>query len=114
MKIIINIGLNVGNTEPIAQLKEVIRLINPEYYRIDTGSYNGIIERTVIAKIEISLSETPDLIIKWCNLLNQDCISFKYKNKGYLIYNSNFEGKKQLFNDEYFIPLIHTGQTKVV
>ena len=51
MKAIINIGLNVGTQEPAGQLRKTLKLIQPKQFTIQSGTWQGITERTLIAEI---------------------------------------------------------------
>lgn len=98
----LNIGLNVGDTEPAYQLKRTLDLVNPIEYKIVTGEYDGIKERTVVCTIEDSTSI--DKIINTCILLQQDCIAVKPDNhKGFLVCHPKRDVPFS-FDSEYFIP----------
>jgi hypothetical protein len=106
----LNIGLNVGTTEPKNQLKDTFfAVINSELNvtdnKVDAGKYIEMNERTFIceALTKLDLPEFTAFITFLCDTLNQECIAYKYNGIGYLTYASNFEGDKYEFNQDYFI-----------
>lgn len=103
---IINIGLNVNNKEPKNQLKKTLSLLNGLVnYRIESGNYNGVKERTLVAVVD-----KKNDYISLCSLLQQDCIS---TSEEILYYNPLFTGTEQEFNSELFIQWTASGKIPV-
>lgn len=96
---IINIGLNVGSQEPARQLRKTIKLIQPRQFTIQSGTWQGVTERTLIA--EISREKFRELE-RICNELQQDAISYKAGRKTGLIFNTGYTGEKYQFNETLF------------
>lgn len=96
---ILNIGLNVGTTEPAGQLRKALRLIQPKQFSIKLGEWEGIPERTLIAEIPAKKLKQLERI---CNELQQDAISYKSSNKAGLIFTPNYTGERYQFNESFF------------
>ena len=99
MKTVINIGLNVGTQEPAGQLRKAIKLIQPKQFTIQSGSWQGITERTLIAEIG---AERFKELEKICSELQQDAIAYKGGRKTGLIFNTGYTGAKYQFNESFF------------
>ena len=95
----INIGLNVGQQEPAGQLRKTIKLIQPKQFTIQSGTWQGITERTLIAKIGIKKFRELESI---CNELQQEAIAYKAGRKAGLIFNTGYTGERYQFNQNYF------------
>lgn len=99
MKTIINIGLNVGTQEPAGQLRKTLKLIQPKQFTIQSGTWQGITERTLIAEIGAEKFKELERI---CNELQQDAIAYKAGRKTGLIFNTDYTGEKYQFQETYF------------
>lgn len=95
----INIGLNVGQQDPAGQLKKTIKLIQPEQFTIKTGEWQGVTERTLIAKIGAKKFRELESI---CNELQQEAIAYKAGRRTGLIFNTGYTGERYQFNQNYF------------
>ena len=105
----LNIGLE-NNTLNRYQIEELINYIFNSngriYSRQNIGEYNGNPENTlilVIAGTTWDQHKVREFVQLLCTLLTQECIPVKSPGYKELIYNSNFEGEKFTFNDDYFI-----------
>lgn len=111
----LNIGLNVGNTEPTNQLILTHNTL-AEYFsfkfsnfRIESGSWaseEGIIEERVLIR-EVNVGQMTKFAIHiiletMCETLNQDAIAYKLNGIGDIAYNSSYKGERYQFNEEYF------------
>ena len=79
-KITLNIGLNVGATEPQNQLSATLAALVAAGFvvtdtRIVTGEWQGVTERTLIAVVHRVKQFTYELSLL-CRSLNQDAIAF--------------------------------------
>ena len=99
MKTIINIGLNVGTQEPAGQLRKTLKLIQPKQFIIQSGTWQGITERTLIAEIG---AEKFKELEKICSELQQDAIAYKAGRKTGLIFNTDYTGERYQFNESFF------------
>ena len=117
MEITLNIGLNVGNTQPQGQLKKTVHhLINAgcKYYRIEKGYYQGSKENTVVSVIHCKNESELITYLQWlCTQLQQECISYQSENCSGLVYPLNFSGEKMKFDSKYFIPVTQTGKSLI-
>ncbi len=100
-KVTINVGLNIGLSEPKGQLKKTLDLIKPIRWRLRTGEWQGVKERTFVAVID---PETPSgAIPQWCIELGQSAIALKVDDHGFMVHNPNsvesFEFDAEFFND---------------
>lgn len=101
MKTVINIGLNVGNTEPKDQLEKTLNLLKPFLvsYEITTGEWQGNIERTVVAVID---NITPvERLSEIADMLNQEVISVMVDNEGFMIHSPKAKESYE-FDKQYF------------
>ncbi len=107
----INIGLNVNNYEPINQkeitLKTMLKIFSPTLSKtVETGEWNGNKERVQVYTINAGEldSQGLKLLISWlCIELNQDAISFKLNNEGYIVFNPLYMGEQFRFDNEKFL-----------
>ena len=72
--------------------------------RMAMGQYNGEDEETFVTRVTTTwrLSTVIEYIENLCQHTNQSCIAVKSANFEALVYDKDFAGKKQLFNNEYF------------
>ena len=79
---ILSIGLNVENTEPSGQLQKTLDIVGLvadfDCYRLGSGSWNGITERSIHIVLQTARSPRVDLIAEIASCLKQDCIAFTY------------------------------------
>jgi len=85
----INVGLNVGNTEPEYQLGMTVGLLRLKNYKITEGEWDGIKERVVVAEMPANFEMRK--LIDATVALRQDAIAVKTKNSGYLVTNPTRE-----------------------
>ncbi len=110
--IIVNVGLNVKDTEPQYQLDNTILTLISCFDLIDVrvrkdGEYLENSERTVVAKLrtkkDLSLVSVQELLSNVAENLEQECIAFQYEGaEGMLAYSTSFEGERMLFDEKYF------------
>jgi hypothetical protein len=104
MKVVVNIGLNVGSHEPKTQLSNTLKqLANFELTNLrieDDGEYKGDGERTLIAYFEIYYYN--NLFETICWMLNQEAIAYKLDGEGHIAFNPWYKGEKFPFDQKYF------------
>ena len=119
----LNIGLNVGNVEPAQQLQKTLNFFLELFgnakpiFRIENGVYESqegkIFERTLVIAMdsEFILSSNSFDYFKerlqfLCKKLNQECIAYHLNGlkRGFLVYPNDFDGIRNEFSSEYFIP----------
>lgn len=109
----LNIGLNVGNIEPVTQLSRTIRglLNNKELssilnIKVVNSTYDSLIERTLVVEIdnflECDILHLQTIISMLAKDLNQECIAFLSTEHKELIYTPNFKGQKLTFDLRFF------------
>ena len=110
MKIVLNIGLNVGNSEPHNQLEAtldiVTQLLITTNIKVAEGTYEGVKERTLVIEGTTATGNYPyweRIVAGVAGKLKQECISCTMDGKGYLVYARDFEGEKAEFNEKYFL-----------
>lgn len=111
-KLILNIGLNVGDTEPVNQLSKTLGQLDSHFNYSDiidikvsenTGSWGK--ERVLVLEIKTILDAYYLFergLEKLCDKLNQDAIAFTFNDVGYIAFNPNYKGEKFVFNPDYF------------
>ena len=104
MKVVVNIGLNVGSHEPKTQLSNTLKqLANLELTNLrieDDGEYKGNGERTVVAYFEIHYYNNLFEGISW--ILNQEAIAYKLDGEGHIAFNPWYNGERFPFDQKYF------------
>lgn len=107
---ILNIGLNVGDTEPTNQLRLSLQAIMDFDIITNVKVVDGVgdwgNERTLVVELKNTMGEHyfKELIVVLCRMLKQDAISYKTSsNKCGLVFNDNYKGEKFEFNEKYFI-----------
>ena len=109
-----NFTLNIGlNNSPKNEQQIVESLIycgiNTKdtnlLFRLEVGEYNGEKEKTLIVRgvTSYKLSTFVKIVEHTCLVTNQQCISAIVSNNKLLIYNETYRGKKQTFNNKYFL-----------
>lgn len=104
MKIVVNIGLKVGDSEPKEQLSKTLRELSRfelTSVRVEEGTYKGNDERTVVAYLETSFYDSLFKIMAW--ELNQEAIAYKIDGEGKIAFNPRYEGEQFSFDQKYFI-----------
>lgn len=105
MKIVVNIGLKVGDSEPKEQLVKTLRqLTNFELTNVrveDEGIYKGNGERTVVAYFDILYYN--NLFESLCFVLHQEAIAYKINGEGKIAFNPLYEGEEFPFDQQFFI-----------
>lgn len=105
MKIVVNIGLKVGDSEPKEQLSKTLKeLANFGLTSVrveDEGIYKGSGERTVVAYFETSFYNNLFETMAW--ILNQEAIAYKIDGEGKIAFNPWYEGEQFPFDQKYFI-----------
>jgi hypothetical protein len=106
----LNIGLNNNpkNEQQIVESLYHCGINTKDTYllcRLEIGEYNGETERTLMIKgiTSFKLSKFVEIIENLCLVTKQECISTIVSNNKLLIYNETYRGKKQIFNDKYFL-----------
>ena len=109
-QITLNIGLNVGTSEPQYQLDNTLtKLANSVTItdvKIAKGTYEGMVERTVVCKALIGSYTIQQVIevVSWiAENLMQDSIAFMLDGDGYIAFNPNYKGERMAFNKDYFL-----------
>lgn len=103
----INLGLN-NNPLSLERIERIIfnslgKHVNLE---VNVSKYKNKRELTLIAygKTRISYIKFLQFIDTLNTLCTQECTSFTYNNEfKELVYNIDYKGKKEFFNQEYFI-----------
>ena len=113
MKIILNIGLNVGTSEPTNQLTDTLKLVESygiiENVKVVEGVYNGMKERTLVVQVERPTFHLDNsYVMEICRMsmdLKQECIAMHMpsREEGYIAYPVGHEGKRMQFDSKYFI-----------
>jgi hypothetical protein len=110
-KLILNIGLNVGDTEPHNQLNKTITSISNigTFQRLcvnDNSFYEAqnIKERSLIVEIETNRTEEDILfgLIVVATKLKQDSIAYEYNGNGNLSFGEQYKGEVYTFDYNYF------------
>lgn len=112
-KLILNIGLNVGDVYNKAHeeftLNKIRTLFNPYPYLLSfppkkEGVSDWNEEQTLVVGVE-SITLSPRMrekLIQLCIDLKQDAIALTYNDKGEMIFNPNYKGERYEFKKEYF------------
>lgn len=113
--LIVNIGLNVGNNEPINQLfktKEVINdFFNQDFIKnasIETSEWEGVKERTFVFKAKVGILNKraiAEILSIMAYELNQDAIAFKLNGEGCIAFSGSYVKEIYSFNENFFIEL---------
>jgi hypothetical protein len=107
-KFVLNIGLNVGNVQPIDQLTKSLHaascLFRIDNCKVVASQYSGQTEKTLVLYCTGDLTTVAtrlSLLSKW---LKQECIAYfdQYTERGELIYSPSFKGDKLTFDLLYF------------
>ena len=117
-KITLNIGLNVGATEPQNQLSATLAALVAAGFvvvdtRIVTGEWQGVTERTLVAVVHRVKQFTYELSLL-CRSLNQEVIAYYDPDANdYLLVNTEGElsaGERNYFNHIGFYLPAHKGK----
>lgn len=109
-KVILNIGLNVGNEEPTKQLNKTLQLISAPLFKVvsvkvhENSEYNENGERCLVVYMNHSLpiEYLKAAIETVAELLQQQCIAVKFNGIGFLAYDENYKGERFDFVEKYF------------
>lgn len=107
-KVVVNIGLKVGNEEPKKQLSRTLTSLLGFYALTSLrteqeGIYKGNEERTLVAYFETSSSESLVETLEYlCTELEQEAIAYKVGGVGGVAFNPRYEGEKFPFDQKYF------------
>lgn len=113
--LVVNIGLNVGKSEPYGQAKATLDVLSYAFdfhsndYSLQTGQWEteeGVIEeRVLVAQINAGML-TPlsvSLILgEICNTINQEAIAFRLNGVGHVVFHKDYQGERFEFNENYF------------
>jgi hypothetical protein len=112
----INIGLNNNpfvekrndGAPSIVQetILNILKLAFPyasEFYRIETGEWDGEKEPTFVGYIDADESTIDRKVQLLCDIMTQICIPYSSDSKSNLVYESYYTGERFDFNKEYFI-----------
>ena len=104
----INIGLNNNAVQDIRQHFEDHGGYKVVTFKFATSEYNGIEEPTAVLELSTDYKLTSKVIADFeniCNVMTQTCIAISSDEFDMLVYNPNFSGQRQKFNNKYFIRL---------
>jgi hypothetical protein len=107
-KVVINIGLKVGNEEPKQQLSRTLTSLLGFFALTsvrteDEGVYKGNKERTLVAYFETNQEETLNKTLEYiCSDLHQEAIAYKIDGVGGVAFNPRYEGEHFAFDQKYF------------
>lgn len=112
----INIGLH---NNPFAVIREdgkysmvqknIQRLLNlafehsSDFYRIETGKWDGADEPTFVGYVEADEYTIDKKVQLLCDIMTQICIPYDSAFQSNLVYQSFWNGEKFDFSNEYFI-----------
>ena len=108
-KVVVNIGLNIGNEEPKQQLSRTLTTLLGRFaltsLRVEeVGVYKGKEERTLVAYFETSsLENLIEGLVDACHSLNQEAIAYKLEGVGAVVFNPRYEGEQFPFDQQFFI-----------
>lgn len=108
IKVVVNIGLKVGNEEKKQQLSRTLTSLLDFYVLTSVkteqdGIYKGNEERTLVAYFETSSSESLVETLEYlCSELEQEAIAYKVGGVGKVAFNPKYEGERFLFDQKYF------------
>lgn len=105
MKVVVNIGLKVGSSEPKEQLSNTLKeLSNLELTNLrieENGEYKGNKERTVVAYFDIYYYN--NLFEGMALELEQESIAYKLDGEGHIAFKPYYNGEYFEFDQKYFI-----------
>lgn len=99
---ILNIGLS-NNPAPLEQIIDDLQVnCGLRDWQVQTGTYNGIEEQTLVARVERC---NRFLTEGFCKAYTQECIAlWSYDFQwGWLVYDPNFTGDRFEFDLQYFL-----------
>lgn len=106
---ILNIGLNVGDTEPTNQLRLSLQAIMDFDIITNVKVVDGVgdwgNERTLVVELKNTMGGHyfKELLVVLCRMLKQDAIAYKTsQGKSGLVFNENYKGERYTFNPIYF------------
>lgn len=106
MKYTLNIGLNVGNSQPTGQLMKTFKLVKPIHIRAKTteSTYQGNKEKVFICEVDYPLCDLDNFLQYLCVELQQECIAYKgdTNEQSGLIFNPNYTGEQYAFDINLF------------
>lgn len=106
MKLILNIGLNVGNEEPTRQLTNTLLLLSNKFIVRNTKIVEGINERTLVVEIYLPVyvpHDTQKTLEEISYELEQKYITYTINNTvGNIAYHPHYIGEKMRFIKKYF------------
>lgn len=104
----LNIGLNIGSHEDESQLTNTLNELGKYFtvrnLKIETGTFEGVQERTLAVEI-LSFDRNHAIlsIEKMLKPLNQIAIALKGEDFGILIYSRTHVGTMLNFDEKFFI-----------
>lgn len=110
MKIVLNIGLNVCQSEPTAQLNKTLNNLTERFlvrnFKVVEGKYKdseGVVveERTLVVEVYLHNPsiDVPIYLKTLAYVLEQECIAYIIDNKqSGLAYKNGYFGEQQKFN----------------
>jgi hypothetical protein len=104
--ITVNIGLNNNAVENIYQYFMEHRGYNVVNFKIEDGAYNGVPEPTAVLELSTDYKLASKIIAdfeKISTVMTQTCIAISSDEFDILVYNPNFAGQRQKFNNKYFV-----------
>lgn len=112
-RLILNIGLNVGETEPANQLgltllslqNRFISFMLPIDIKVSENFGSWGKERVLVLEMDtykLNIDGFKSVISLVCTDLRQDGIAFTIDGEGYIVFNPNYKGEKFAFNPDYF------------
>lgn len=74
-----------------------------ELYRIETGEWDNDKEPTLVAYVDAEESTIDRKVQLLCDIMTQICIPYASDSKSNLVYQTDWNGEKFDFSNEYFI-----------
>ena len=111
----LNVGLNVGKTEPKTQLSKTMHDLTYLGAIIDLKLVDGVYqptkddepikERTISIKIEnpsLGAEDVHEMLERLAERLNQDSIAYINNGNARIAFSASYKGEKYEFNPEFF------------
>lgn len=105
-KVVLNIGLNIGEQESRTQLSRTLTFLL-EYFVLDSvrveevGVYKGSNKRTLVVYFEADI--LGNLLETVCWKLSQEAIAYKIDGEGRIAFNPWYNGEQFPFDQQFFI-----------
>lgn len=106
MRLTVNIGLNKNAVQDIQRYFMEHKGYTILTFRYATSEYNGEDEETAVLTLATDYKLLSKVIAdfeKIASVMSQECIAMSSDEFALLVYNPNYTGQKQKFNNKYFI-----------